>query len=63
MHWRAQRRYAVTVHCIERGSVAAINVRRFDGTDWEGTVKESGIEALSKHPIAVPSAFDIDGAP
>jgi hypothetical protein len=28
-------KYAVTVHCIEPGTIASVEVRHFDGQHWE----------------------------
>jgi len=40
--------WAVTVHCLEPGTVATLEVRFFDGSNWEGFIGASGIQALSK---------------
>jgi hypothetical protein len=40
--------FAVTVHCLEPGTVQSVDVRRFDGTNWEGWLENSGIQAFSK---------------
>ena len=40
--------YAITVHCIEPGTITDIEVKHFDGVNWEGTIDKSGIRAQSK---------------
>ena len=39
---------AVTVHCLDPGSVSSVEVRKFDGTDWAGSYAATGIAACSK---------------
>jgi hypothetical protein len=38
---------AVTVHCIDAGSVAHVEVRTFDGRHWEDQIKTSSIVGFS----------------
>ena len=40
--------WAVTVHCLEAGSVDHVEVRAFDGKNWESFIEGSGIRAFSK---------------
>jgi hypothetical protein len=40
--------YAVTVHCLEAGTVTSIEVRTFDGENWEDFIEGSGIRAFSQ---------------
>lgn len=39
---------AVTVHCIESGTVASVTVRQYDGRHWEQSYSATGIQAASK---------------
>ena len=39
---------AVTVHCLDPGTVASVEVRKFDGQDWAGSYAATGIAACSK---------------
>lgn len=39
--------YAVTVHCIQRGSISSIQVKQFDGVNWEAFIDKSGIRSFS----------------
>ena len=39
---------AVTVHCLDPGSVSSVEVRKFDGTDWGASYAATGIAACSK---------------
>jgi hypothetical protein len=38
---------AVTVACLDAGTVVAVEVRDFDGVNWEASVAASGIRACS----------------
>ena len=40
--------YAVTVHCLDPGTVGEVEVKYFDGGNWEQFVGNSGIQELSK---------------
>ena len=40
--------YAVTVHCIDMATVSKLEVRKFDGQNWEGFIDNSGIKEFSK---------------
>ncbi|KAI8474702.1 MAG: Mss4-like protein [Monoraphidium minutum] len=40
--------FAVTIYCIKPGTAKAFDIRRFDGTDWEGSFKATGIAACSR---------------
>lgn len=40
--------YAVTVHCLDPGTVEEVEVKYFDGGNWEQFVGNSGIRELSK---------------
>jgi len=42
--------FAITVHCLEPGTVRQVEVRRFDGVNWESFLEGSGIQAFSKEP-------------
>jgi hypothetical protein len=42
--------FAITVHCLEPGTVRQVEVRRFDGVNWESFLEGSGIQAFSKVP-------------
>jgi len=39
---------AVTVSCLDEGSVSSVEVRQFDGTDWGGSYAKTGIAACSE---------------
>ena len=39
---------AVTVHCLDPGTVASVEVRKFDGTDWGASYAATGNAACSK---------------
>ncbi|CAM6102713.1 unnamed protein product [Calypogeia fissa] len=39
---------AVTVHCIDPGSVKSIEVKKFDGQNWESSFIASSISACSE---------------
>ena len=39
---------AVTVHCLDPGTVSSVEVRKFDGTDWGASYAATGIAACSK---------------
>jgi hypothetical protein len=45
---------AVTVHCIDPGTVASVTVRAYDGQNWEQSCAATGIQAASK-PVGVGS--------
>eukprot|EP00882_Tetradesmus_deserticola_P011371 GHRQ01012030.1.p1 GENE.GHRQ01012030.1~~GHRQ01012030.1.p1 ORF type:complete len:153 (+),score=16.06 GHRQ01012030.1:195-653(+) len=38
---------AVTVHCIDPGTVASVTVRQYDGQHWEQSYEATGIQAAS----------------
>jgi len=40
--------WGVTFQCVDPGTVASVEVRRFDGQNWEGFIEKSGIAAFSK---------------
>lgn len=42
--------WAVTVQCLEPGTVTGLDVKRFDGSNWEEHVEASGIQELSSSP-------------
>ena len=54
--------FAVTVHCIDPGTVRSVEVRFFDGQDWEGYIAGSGIQALSKTGGEAAEAAAADAA-
>ncbi|XP_075494199.1 uncharacterized protein LOC142531814 [Primulina tabacum] len=39
---------AVTFSCVDPGTLAHVEIRKFDGTDWEGSFSRTGISACSK---------------
>lgn len=39
---------AVTIYCVEPGTLRSAEVRAYDGRDWEASHARSGIQALSK---------------
>jgi gephyrin len=39
---------AITVACLDQGSVSSVEVRKFDGQDWSGSYAATGIAACSK---------------
>ncbi|WIA16298.1 hypothetical protein OEZ85_012999 [Tetradesmus obliquus] len=39
---------AVTVHCIDPGTVASVTVKQYDGQNWEASYQATGIQAASK---------------
>ena len=39
---------AVTVHCLDPGTVQSVETREFDGEHWEENLQASGIAACSK---------------
>lgn len=39
--------YAITVHCVDPGTIANIEVRFFDGKNWEDFVETSGIREMT----------------
>ncbi|KAJ8598164.1 hypothetical protein CTAYLR_007384 [Chrysophaeum taylorii] len=41
--------YAVTVHCIERGTITSLSVKQFDGVNWEAFIDKSGIRVFSRN--------------
>ena len=47
---------AVTVACLDPGTVAAVEVRAFDGVHWEASVAASGIRACSAPAAAAAAA-------
>jgi len=49
--------WAVTVHCIEKGTVRTITTRPFDGRNWEDFLEKSGIRAFSA-PASLPEGSD-----
>ena len=49
--------WAVTFQCLDPGTVSAVEVRRFNGLNWEAFVEASGITEFSKSPSrGAPSA-------
>lgn len=40
--------YGVTIYCIDPGTVHSVDVKTFDGANWEESFKSSGISKLSK---------------
>ena len=42
--------WAVTFQCLDPGTVSAVEVRRFNGLNWEAFVEASGITEFSKNP-------------
>ena len=44
--------WAVTFQCLDPGTVSGVEVRRFDGHNWEGFIKTSGIAEFSKSTSA-----------
>ncbi|CAH9070028.1 unnamed protein product [Cuscuta epithymum] len=39
---------AVTFRCVDHGTLSHVEIKQFDGTDWEKSYKESSIASLSK---------------
>ncbi|KAL7143826.1 hypothetical protein ABFS83_08G217200 [Erythranthe nasuta] len=39
---------AVAFRCVDRGTLKHVEIRQFDGQDWESEVDRSGISAFSK---------------
>lgn len=39
--------WAVTVHCIRKGTISEVEVKRFDGVHWEEYIANSGIQELT----------------
>jgi len=39
---------AVTVNCLDSSTIASVEVRKYDGKNWEESYKKTGIESLSK---------------
>ena len=42
---------AVTIHCLDPGTVSSIEMRKFDGDKWEAFIAKSGITELSEAKI------------
>ena len=42
--------WAVTFQCLDPGTVSAVEVRRFNGLNWEAFIEASGITEFSKSP-------------
>jgi hypothetical protein len=40
--------FAVTLWCVDPGQVQSYEIRRFDGTNWEQFIDQSGIQKFSK---------------
>ena len=40
--------WGITFQCIDPGTVQGVEVRRFDGHNWEGFIEQSGIKEFSK---------------
>lgn len=43
---------AVTVHCVDPGTLNSVTVKSFDGINWEDSYGASNISAFSKAPDA-----------
>ncbi|KAM7523870.1 hypothetical protein LguiA_013772 [Lonicera macranthoides] len=41
---------AVTFRCVDEGTLAHVEIKCFDGKNWEGSYDSSGIASLSKSP-------------
>lgn len=39
---------AVTYRCVDSGTIKNVEVRNFDGKNWEGSYEETGIASCSK---------------
>ena len=39
---------AVTVHCLDEGTVKTVEMKQFDGKNWEQAFSTSDIEQMSK---------------
>ena len=39
---------AVTIHCIRPGSIDSLEVRHFDGLNWESHIDKTNIRSMSK---------------
>jgi len=39
---------AVTVNCVDAGTIKHVEFKYYDGKNWEGVYEKSGIESLSK---------------
>ncbi len=55
--------WAVTLHCVDPGTIASVEVRRFDGQNWEAFYSGQGaaIKSFSKQPS--PCATTDGGSP
>jgi len=40
--------WGVTIHCVDPGTVESVDVRAFDGRNWEKFIEGSGIRGMSK---------------
>lgn len=40
--------YAVTVNCIDPGTLKSVTVKSYNGQDWEGSYAATGIQQCSK---------------
>ena len=40
--------YAVTLWCVERSTIKSVEVKQFDGQNWEQHLESSGIASMSK---------------
>jgi len=39
---------AVSVYCLDNSTIASVEVRKYDGKNWEESYKKTGIESMSK---------------
>ena len=50
--------FAVTVNCIDPGTITNVEVKTYDGVNWEANYDNSGIAAMSKPAITPATETD-----
>ncbi|KAL2521892.1 carbon-sulfur lyase [Forsythia ovata] len=54
---------AVTFRCVDPGTLTHVEIRHFDGSNWESSYSETGIASFSKVPNENSDCFPAEAIP